>query len=134
MSTLEAKILRDYRSIAIVGVSSNPEQASYQVASYLTEHGYRVNFVNPKIKEIMGKSSYPSLISIPEKVEVVDIFRRAEEVMPIVDEAIRIGAKAVWMQEGIINEAAASRARNAGLLVVMDRCMRQEHEKLSKRR
>jgi len=128
---LEAKILNEYRTIAIVGASSNPERASYEVASYLMEHGYHVNPVNPNAQEILGKTSYPDLSSIPEKVEVVGIFRRPEDAMPIVVEAIKIGAKAVWMQEGVTNEEAAAKARDAGLLVVMDKCMRKEHQRLT---
>ncbi len=124
---LEAKILNEYHTVAVVGLSPHPERPSYKVASYLTGHGYHIIPVNPQAKQILGKTSYPDLSSIPETVEVVDIFRRPEEVMPIVEEAIKIGAKAVWMQEGIINEAAASKARDAGLLVVMDKCMRKEH-------
>lgn len=127
---LEAKILNEYHTIAVVGASPNPERPSYRVASYLAEHGYHIIPVNPNAQQILGKTSYPDLSSIPETVEVVDIFRRAEEVTPIVEEAIKIGAKAVWMQEGIINEEAASKARDAGLLVVMDKCMLKEHRRL----
>ena len=116
--------------MAVVGASSNPERASYQVAGYLAEHGYQVIPVNSGVKKVLGKASYPDLSSIPGTVEVVDIFRRSEEVVPVVDEAIKIGAKAVWMQEGVINEEVASRARDAGLLVVMDKCMRKEHRRL----
>jgi predicted CoA-binding protein len=130
---LEEKILREYRTVAVVGASSNPEHASFIVLSYLSEHGYHVIPVNPNEREILGMISYPSLSSIPEKVEVVDIFRKSETVMPIVEEAIKIGAKAVWMQEGVINKAAAARAREAGLMVVMDKCMRKEHLRLSQR-
>ena len=128
----EAKILNEYSTVAVVGVSPNPRRPSCKVASYLTRHGYHVIPVNPRAKEILGKASYPNLSSIPGKVEVVDIFRRSEEVTPIVDEAIRIGAKVVWMQEGIINEEAAAKARDAGLLVVMDKCMRKEHIRLTR--
>ena len=90
--------------------------------------------VNPNERKVLGMTGYPNLSSIPEKVEVVDIFRKSEEVMPIVEEAIKIGAKAIWMQEGVINEAAAARAREAGLLVVMDKCMRKQHISLMRRR
>jgi predicted CoA-binding protein len=128
---LEDKILTDYRTVAVVGASPNPERPSYRVASYLIENGYRVIPVNPNAEEILGQKCYPDLTSIPEKVEVVDIFRRSEDVMPIVDEAIKIGARAVWMQEGVINEEAAAKARDAGLLVVMDKCMLKEHSRLS---
>jgi predicted CoA-binding protein len=131
---LETRILRTYHTVAMVGASPNLERPSHRVFNYLTEQGYRVIPVNPTIKDVMGKTSYPDLSSIPEKVEVVDIFRNSEEVMPIVGEAIKIGAKAVWMQEGVINEAAAARGRDAGLLVVMDRCMRREHLRLMRQR
>ncbi len=127
---LEAGILSNYHSIAVVGASANPERLSYQVASYLIGAGYQVYLVNPNTGEILGRLSYPSLSSIPETVEVVNIFRRSEDVMPIVDEAIRIGAKVVWMQPGVINEKAAAKARNAGLLVIMNKCIREEHQRL----
>ena len=130
---VEQKILSEYRTVAVVGASPDPERPSYVVASYLGEHGYNIIPVNPQAKQILGKTSYPDLSSIPEKVEIIDIFRRSEEVMPIVEEAIKIGAKAVWMQEGVINEEAAARARDAGLLVVMDKCMRKEHLRLSEK-
>ncbi len=126
------KILREYRNIAVVGLSPNPNRPSYAVASYLATKGYHVIPVNPTTSEVMGRTSYPDLRSVPEKVEVVDIFRRPEHVMPIVEEAIKIGARAVWMQEGIINEEAAAKAREAGLLVVMDRCMYKEHSRMMK--
>jgi len=125
------KILKSFRNVAIVGASSDPGKPSNIVFRYLTDHGYNVIPVNPTINEVEGKKCYASLTVIPEKIEVVDIFRRAEDVPSIVDEAIKIGAKAVWMQEGIINDAAAEKARSAGLLVVMDRCMRKEHIRLS---
>jgi predicted CoA-binding protein len=129
---LETRILRTYHTVAMVGASANPERPSYRVFNYLTEQGYRVIPVNPTVKDVMGKTSYPDLGSVPEKVEVVDVFRKSEEVMPVVDEAIKIGAKAVWMQEGVINEPAAARASEAGLLVVMNRCIAKEHMKLRK--
>jgi len=127
---LEKEILNKYRNVAMVGASSNSERDSYQVASYLMDNGYNVIPVNPNIQEILGKTSYPDLSSIPEKVEVVNIFRRPEDAGPIVDEAIKVGAKAVWMQKGIVNEAAAAKAKDAGLLVVMDKCMHEQHELL----
>ncbi len=127
----ETKILNQYRTVAIVGASPNPERPSYRVASYLMEHGYQVIPVNPNAPVVLGNTSYPDLSSIPEKVEVVDIFRKSEEVMPIVEEAIKIRAKVVWMQEGVINEEAAAKARGAGLLVVMDKCMLKEHQRLT---
>ena len=132
MST-EEKILNSSRIIAVVGLSSKPDRPSYKVASHLKEQGYKIIPVNPTEKEILGELCYPDLASIPESVDVVDVFRRSEEVPPIVEEAIRIGAKALWMQEGVINEEAAARAREAGLMVIMDKCMRKEHQKLKKR-
>ena len=126
----EEKILNTSRIVAVVGLSPRPERPSYRVASYLKEQGYRITPVNPQVKEILGERSYPELVSIPEPIDVVDIFRRAEDVPAIVEEAIKIGAKAVWMQEGVINEEAAAQAREAGLLVVMDKCMLKEHQRL----
>jgi predicted CoA-binding protein len=128
--SVEEEILNFSRVVAVVGLSSKPDRPSYRVASYLKEQGYKVIPVNPAEKEIFGELCYPDLVSIPELVDAVDIFRHSEEVLPIVEEAIRIGAKAVWMQEGVINEEAAARAREAGLMVVMDKCMRKEHMKL----
>ena len=125
------KILKSFRDVAIVGVSANPEKPSNIVFKYLTAQGYNVIPVNPTIDEVLGKKCYASLSDIPEKVEVVDIFRRSEDIPPIVDEAIKIGAKAVWMQEGIINDSAAEKAQAAGLLVVMDKCMRKEHIRMT---
>ncbi len=121
-------ILR-YKSIAVVGISEDPAKPSHFVASFLAAHGYNVIPVNPKLTEWEGKKCYPDLLSIPFKVDVVDIFRRPEFIPPIVDEAIRIKAKAVWMQEGIINEEAAAKARKAGIEVVMDRCMKKEYDR-----
>jgi predicted CoA-binding protein len=128
----EEEILTSSKTIAVVGLSLKTDRPSYTVASYLKQQGYRIIPVNPTATEILGEKSYPDLSSVPEKVDVVDIFRRSEEVLPIVEEAIRIGAKAVWMQEGVINEEAANLARDAGLLVVMDKCMLKEHQKLQK--
>ncbi len=129
----EEKILNFSRAVAMVGLSSKPGRPSYKVANYLKEHGYKIIPVNPTEKELLGGLCYPDLVSIPDSVDVVDIFRRSEEVPPIVEEAIRIGAKAVWMQEGVTNRKAAARAREAGLMVVMDKCMRKEHQRLKKR-
>ena len=116
----------------MVGLSAKSDRPSYRVAAYLTTQGYRIIPVNPAESEILGELCYPDLDSVPESVDVVDIFRRSEKVLPIVKEAIRIGVKAVWMQEGVINEEAAACAREAGLMVVMDKCMRKEHQKLKK--
>ncbi len=129
-SSIESRILREFRNIAVVGLSASSERPSYRVASYLAEQGYNIIPVNPNTQEVLDKTSYPDLGSIPEKVDVVEVFRRPEDVMPVVEEAIKIGAKAVWMQEGIVNEEAAARARGAGLLVVMDKCMLKEHRRL----
>jgi predicted CoA-binding protein len=120
----------NYRTIAVVGISDDPERPSHFVASFLESHGYNIIPVNPKLTEWEGKKCYPDLLSIPEKVDVVDIFRRSEAVPPIVDEAIKIKAKAVWMQEGIVNEEAAAKARDAGIEVVMDRCMKKDYIRL----
>ncbi len=120
----------NHKTIAVVGISDNPERPSNFVAKFLEAHGYDIIPVNPNLTEWEGKKCYPDLLSIPVKVDVVDIFRRSEAVPPIVDEAISIKAKAVWMQEGIMNEEAAAKAREAGIDVVMDRCMKKEYMKL----
>ncbi len=120
----------NFKTIAVVGISDDPERPSHFVASFLESHGYKIIPVNPKLTEWEGKKCYPDLLSIPEKVDVVDIFRRSEAVPPIVDEAIKIKAKVVWMQEGIVNEEAAEKARAAGIEVVMDRCMKKEYLRL----
>lgn len=124
------EILLSARTIAIVGVSSNPEKDSYWIASYLKEMGYRIIPVNPTAEEILGEKVYPSLSEIPDKVDIVQVFRKPEDVPPVVEEAIKIGAKVVWMQEGISHEEAAQQARAAGLQVVMDACMRVTHRRL----
>ncbi len=129
MSEIET-ILKECKTIAVVGLSPKTDRPSYRVASYLQSRGYRIIPVNPMVNEVLGEKSYPSLSAVPVPIDVVDIFRRPEEVPPVVEEAIRVRAKAVWMQEGIVHEAAASRARAAGLLVVMDLCMLKEHERL----
>ncbi|MFN7991055.1 MAG: CoA-binding protein [Candidatus Micrarchaeia archaeon] len=126
------QILRSARNIAVVGLSDKPERPSYGVAEYMQAHGYRIIPVNPMISEWKGIKAYKSLSEIPrgDKVDVVDIFRKSEDVPAVVDEAIGIGAKTVWMQLGVVNESAAEKARGAGLSVVMDRCMKIEHAKL----
>ena len=128
--SIEADILKSCKVVAVVGLSSNPERPSNRVASFLMQNGYRIIPVNPEERQVLGLTSYPNLTAIPEKVDVVDIFRHPEEVLPVVEEAIKIGAKAVWLQEGVINQAAADKAAKAGLKVVMDRCMRKELMKL----
>ena len=123
-------ILKEGRTVAVVGLSPKPDRPSYVVARYLQAQGYRIIPVNPNTQEILGEKAYPTLLSIPEKVDIVDIFRRPEEVPPVVEEAIKIGARVVWMQEGIVHEGAAQRAKEAGLKVVMDRCLKKEHQRL----
>jgi len=124
-------ILKSTNTVASVGLSSNPQKDSYGVAAYLMEQGYKVIPVNPTAIEIMGEKAYPNLSDIPEKVDVVQIFRKPEDVPPVVDEAIKIGAKVIWMQEGIVNYEAARKAEEAGLQVVMDACMRATHRRLN---
>lgn len=121
------RILRRYRRIAMVGLSANPMRPSYFAAVYLLNRGYEVIPVNPRAKEILGRRSYASLKDAPAPVEVVDIFRPARFVPTIVEEAVAVGAKVVWMQFGVIHREAARRARGAGLEVVMDQCMKVEH-------
>ena len=129
MEDIIPKVLKESKTIAIVGLSPHPERPSYQVARYLKEHGYTIIPVNPAVTEILGKKSYPSLLDIPEPVDVVDVFRHAADIPPIVEDAIAIGAKVVWLQEGIIHEESAQRAKSAGLTVVMDHCMMKEHRR-----
>jgi hypothetical protein len=124
------EILLSAKTIASVGLSSNPNKESYRIASYLKAQGYRVIPVNPTASEIMGETSYPDLQSVPEKIDVVQVFRKPEDVPPVVEDAIKAGAKVVWMQEGIVHEEAAEKARRAGLQVVMDTCMRVAHRSL----
>src|SRR5437016_6253555 len=116
-------ILHSVKTIAVVGLSGKRFRPSYGVAEYLKRAGYRIIPVNPLIAEVLGEKAYPDLESIPEPVDLVDIFRRSEHVPDIVESAIRIGAKAIWMQEGVYHEPAARRAESAGLIVVMDRCI-----------
>ena len=125
-------LLATMKTIAVVGLSSKPQRAGHYVPAYLQFHGYRIIPVNPAFKEALGETAYPSLLEIPHPVDLVLLFRRSEAVPPFVDEAIRIGAKAVWMQLGIINEEAAAKARQAGLEVVMDACMLVEHRRYFK--
>ncbi len=126
------KIIRESKNIAVVGISNKLGRPSLTVASYLKGQGYRIIPVNPTIQDVNGEKCYPDLSSIPEMVDVVDIFRKPADVLPVVEEAVRIGAKAIWMQEGILNEEAAKKAREAGLQVVMDKCMLKEHSRLKR--
>ena len=124
------KILTTYNTFAVVGCSANPDRASYDVALFLREQGYRVVCVNPNVEECFGGACYPDLRSLEEPIDVVDIFRRPDAVGPHVEEAIEVGAKAVWMQLGVINEPAAQMALDAGLDVVMDRCPKIDFPRL----
>jgi len=127
MDTLIEKILRETKTIAVVGFSSRPTRAGYYVPAYLQNQGYRIIPVNPNIDQALGERAYPTLEAIPEPLDLVLLFQRSENVPPFVDQAISIGAKAVWMQSGISNEAAAAEAKAAGLDVVQNRCMMVEH-------
>lgn len=124
------RILKENHVVAMVGLSANWYRPSYFAAKYLLDHGYKVIPVNPQYKEVLGQKCYASLRDIPEKVDIVDCFRRSEEIMPLADEAIAIGAKVLWLQLGVINDAAAEKASKAGLDVVMDRCMKIEYARL----
>jgi len=125
-----AQLLTDATTIAMVGASSNPDKASHGIMQKLQKVGYRVIPVNPRETDILGERSYPSLIDIPERIDIVDVFRRAEDTPQIADEAVTIGAKALWLQTGITNEDAARRAEAGGLKVVMDACIGATHAML----
>jgi predicted CoA-binding protein len=122
-----ARILDECRTIAVVGLSSSSGRASHGVAAYMQRAGYRVIPVNPNETEVLGEKSYDSLAEVPDKIDLVDVFRRPDEAGAAVDQAIAVGAKAVWLQEGVIDHQAAQRALDAGLLVVMDRCWLKDH-------
>ena len=124
------RILRENKVIAVVGLSADWYRPSFFAAKYMQEHGYRIIPVNPKYPEILGEKCYRSLRDIPEKVGIVDVFRKAQDVMPIAEEAIAIGARVLWQQLGVRNEEATARARAAGLEAVMDRCVKIEHGRL----
>jgi predicted CoA-binding protein len=123
------EILKKYKTIAVVGLSSNPARPSFGVTEYMQSAGYRIIPVNPNETEVLGEKSYARLEDVPEKVEIVDVFRRSENVPPVVESAIRVEAKVVWMQLGIENATAAERARAAGLIVVEDACILVEHKR-----
>jgi len=124
------RILGENHVIAVVGLSADWHRPSYFAAKYMQEHGYRVIPVNPKYGEILGEKCYKSLREVPEKIDIVDVFRKTQDVMPIAEQAIGIGAKVLWQQLGVKNEAAAAKARAAGLGAVMDRCVKIEHGRL----
>ena len=125
------ELLKSSRTIAVVGLSNKRFRPSYGVAEYMQRNGYRIIPVNPSVQAVLGEKCYPDLDSVPERVDIVDIFRRAEFVPEIVEAAIRIGARAVWMQEGVVHEEAARRAEAAGLTVIMDRCILKDHRRLA---
>ena len=125
------RILEGVKTIAVVGLSRRKTRAGYYVPAYMQSAGYRIIPVNPHLDEALGEKAYPDLLSIPEPVDMVVIFRRSEDVPPVVEQAIQIGAKVVWMQLGIVNQAAAERARAAGLEVVMDSCIKVDHQRLA---
>ena len=124
------ELLRNAKTIAVVGLSDSPLRPSFGVSAYMQSQGYRIIPVNPMCDEVLGEKSYKSLLDVPEKVDIVNIFRRSEFVPPIVDQAIEIKAPAIWMQETVIHNQAADKARQHGILVVMDKCILKEHRKL----
>ncbi|MFZ5626024.1 MAG: CoA-binding protein [Bacillota bacterium] len=126
-------IMEEMRTIAIVGISDKEDRPSYRVAKYLQDQGYRIIPVNPRLQEVLGEKAYPDLKSIPEPVDVVDVFRKPEEVVPVAREAVEIGAKVLWLQLGIQNEEAEKLAAAAGLKTVADRCLKIEHARLMER-
>jgi hypothetical protein len=122
-----ADLLKVSKTIAVVGLSRNPLRPSHGVSAYMQSHGYRIVPVNPTIQECLGQKAYPSLLEVPEKIDIVNIFRRPEYVEEVVDQAIQLKVPAIWMQEEVIHEKAADKAQKAGILVVMDRCILKEH-------
>lgn len=124
------ELLLNAHTIAVVGLSSNPSRASYGVSQYMQSAGYRIIPVNPNEREVLGEKAYARLEDVPGKIDVVDVFRRSEFVPAIVESAIHVGARAIWMQEGVADEAAAQRALEAGLFVIMDACILKEHRRL----
>ena len=130
MEKIIQNILNTAKRIAVVGLSPKKDRPSYRVAEYLMGHGYEIIPVNPNCTEVLGRKCYQNLADVPGDTDVVDIFRKPEDIIPIVEAAIKIKAKAIWMQEGIVNEEAAKKAREAGMGVVMDRCMLKEHVKM----
>ena len=122
-----AALLKRSKTIAVIGLSANPQRASHGVSAYMQTHGYRIIPVNPHVEESLGEKAYPSLLDVPEKIDIVNIFRRSEFVEAVVDQAIQLKVPAIWMQEDVIHERAAEKARKAGIFVVMDRCILKEH-------
>lgn len=132
MSDPVAEILRQSKTIAVVGLSDGPSRPSNEVAAYLQSEGYEIIPVNPRVTEVLGVVSYPNLQAVPKPVDVVDVFRRSEHVVPIARAAVEVGAKVLWLQDGVVNEEAAEIAREAGLAVVMDDCMLRRHAMLKR--
>jgi len=126
------ELLQKNKTIAVVGLSDNPDRASYRVAQYLKNHGYRIIPVNPQLKTCLGETAYPDLLSIPDKVDIVNVFRRSEDVPPIIDDALKIKPNAVWLQLDIINHEAAAMCECAGISIIMDKCIKIEHARLSR--
>ena len=122
-----ADLLRNSKTIAVVGLTDSPIRPSFGVSSYMQSQGYRIIPVNPNVTESLGEKAYASLLDVPEKIDIVNIFRRPQAVPEVVDQAIQLKVPAIWMQEGVVNEAAAEKARAAGIFVVMDRCILKEH-------
>jgi uncharacterized protein len=122
-----ADLFRTAHTIAVVGLSDNPLRPSHGVSAYMQSQGYKIIPVNPQADEVLGEKAYASLLDVPESIDIVDIFRRSEFVPEIVDQAIQLKARAIWMQEGVVHQQAAEKARNAGLLVIMDSCILKEH-------
>lgn len=125
-----SELLNKTRTIAVVGLSDKPDRDSYKVAQYMQRQGYKIIPVNPKVKNILGEKSYPDLKSVPEPVDIVNIFRRSEYVPPIVEETLDISPLAIWMQLGIVNEEAAKKAEKKGIPVIMNKCIMVEHQRL----
>ena len=122
-----ADLLKNAKTIAVVGLSDSPLRPSHGVSAYMQSQGYRIIPVNPQISDALGEPSYASLLEVPEKIDIVDVFRRSEYVDEVVEQAIRLKIPAIWLQEGVVNESAAEKARRAGIFVVMDRCILKEH-------
>ena len=127
-----AALLWGAKTIAVVGLSDNPMRVSYDVSEYMQSQGYRIVPVNPEIRESLGEKAYPTLSEVPEKIDIVNVFRRPEFVPEVVEEAIRLGVPAMWLQEGVVHQAAAEKARATGMIVVMDRCILKEHRRLGR--
>jgi uncharacterized protein len=125
-------LLSRSKTIAVVGLSDSPLRASHGVSAYMQTHGYRIIPVNPSTEYVLGEKSYPTLLDVPDKIDIVNVFRRSEFVPEIVDQAIQLKVPAIWMQEGVIHQQAAEKARQAGIFVVMDKCILQEHRKVSR--